>query len=114
MSARGTSARRVRHPKRVQARRAGVTNYRLVTRATRWGNPFPVPPHTREQSLAKYAAWLRTKLADEPDFLEPLRGYDLGCTCAPELPCHVDVILRELYGPRGRPASARRRGAARR
>ena len=45
----------------------------------------------------------------DPDpviFLEPLRGYHLGCTCAPELRCHVDILLRRLYG-----GSARRQKA---
>lgn len=94
----GTKATKVRHPRRVQARRPGVRNYRLITRATRWGNPFAVPPHSRQASMAKYERYLRAKLVEQPDFLEPLRGYDLGCTCAPELPCHADIILRFLYG----------------
>lgn len=100
-----TTATKVRHPKRVQARRAGVSNYRLVTRASRWGNPFPVPPHSRSESLSLFESYLRTKLAERPDFLEPLRGYDLGCTCAPGLPCHADVILRWLYDRSSAPPS---------
>ncbi|WP_196876549.1 DUF4326 domain-containing protein [Nocardioides luteus] len=27
---------------------------------------------------------------------EDLTGYDLACYCAPELPCHVDVLLEIL------------------
>lgn len=89
----------------MQARRRGVRGYRLVTRGTRWGNPFPIPPHTREESLARYADWLEERLAGDPAFLEPLRGRDLGCTCPPHLPCHADLLLDAL---RRRAGDARR------
>ena len=68
-------------------------------RPTKWGNPFPITATTpRDRSLALYAHWLDEQLAHDPAFLEPLRGYNLGCTCPLELPCHADVILRWLYG----------------
>ena len=90
---------KVRNPRRVQARRDA--NYKAVHRPTRWGNPFPIDPKdpaARRRSLARYERWLAERLEEDPDFLEPLRGYRLGCFCAPELPCHADVILRALYG----------------
>ena len=91
-----SAIRRVPAPKRVRARRD--RNYRLVARPTRWGNPFPVAEHGREEAIRRYAAWLDARLRDDPRFLEPLRGYDLGCFCPLDVPCHADVILRRLYG----------------
>ena len=89
----------VPQPRRCQARREN--NYKSVMRPTRWGNPHPIDEATgmtRERSLALYALWLDKQLRDDPDFLEPLRGYNVGCTCAPGVACHSDVILRKLYG----------------
>jgi hypothetical protein len=87
---------KVKNPKRVQARRA--RNYKAVHRPTRWGNPFPLDAQGRARCIALYEKWLDRKLREDPDFLEPLRGYNLGCFCAPGLLCHADVIIRRLYG----------------
>ena len=96
-----------KRPHRVQARRAA--NYKAVHRPTRWGNPFPITAtRTRAQSLRRYTAWLRAKLARDPHFLEPLRGYDLGCFCALDVPCHADIILERLYTRRYRRSRPRR------
>jgi hypothetical protein len=68
-------------------------------RPTAWGNPFPIvagDPDSRRRSLESFRRHLAQRLAADPDFLEPLRGHDLGCTCAPELPCHADIILEFL------------------
>ena len=97
---------RVEQPRRVRARRD--RNYRNVMRPTRWGNPYPLDRHSRTVSLRRYDRWLDARLAEDPAFLEPLRGFNLGCTCAPELPCHVDLLLRRLYG---RAAGKARRSA---
>jgi hypothetical protein len=90
----------VAHPKRVQARRA--KGYKAVHRPTKWGNPFPVPPYTRQDAMRRYERWVDAQLEEDPAFLEPLRGYNLGCFCAPELACHADILLRKLYGRRHR------------
>jgi len=95
----GEKAVKVRHPRRVVARRD--RGYRSVMRPTRWGNPFrldPGDPGSRDRALRKYERWLDARLRADPDFLEPLRGYNLGCTCAPHLACHADILLRRLYG----------------
>jgi hypothetical protein len=86
---------RVPNPRRVQARHA--RNYRLVARPTRWGSPFRIEEHGRERTLALYEVWLDEQLALDPSFLEPLRGYDLGCFCPPDEQCHADILLRKLY-----------------
>lgn len=89
---------KVRNPRRLEARRA--TNYKAVHRPTRWGNPFPITDSCpRAESMRRYEAWLREQLARDPEFLEPLRGYHLGCFCAPDDACHADILLRWLYAP---------------
>lgn len=75
------------------------SNVVRIDRTSRWGNPFkigsPDPngnPMDRDQVIILYRAYAEAKLADEPDWLEPLRGKDLACWCFPS-PCHGDVIL---------------------
>ena len=97
----------VAHPRRVQARRD--RNYVAVHRPSRWQNPYRVQPHgrfTRGAALRLFEAMLRRRLAKDPRYLEPLRGFHLGCLCAPHLACHADILLRYLYE---RPAGPRRR-----
>ena len=96
-----------KRPRRVQARRA--RNYKAVHRPTRWGNPFPITAaRSRAQSMRQYTRWLRAQLAADPGFLEPLRGYDLGCFCPPDQPCHADILLEHLYPHRYRRRRPRR------
>ena len=72
-----------------------------VGRPSRWGNPFKIGSKgfgsgvdkiDRQQAVDSYRKWLECRLANNPHFLEPLRGKDLVCWCAP-LPCHADVLL---------------------
>ncbi len=66
-----------------------------VGRPSRWGNPFIVRAHTlsqHEEAVAYFRGYAEERLGSEPDWLEPLRGKDLVCWCAP-LPCHADVLL---------------------
>lgn len=92
-------------------RRAGVTlpaDTKLVTRPSRWGNPFPVETSTvagRLAAVTRWACWLagdgpgaivtgstsyarRTVLTD----LGELTGFSVACACPlPEYPIHPDV-----------------------
>jgi hypothetical protein len=52
--------------------------------------------------MHRYERWVDAKLKKDPAFLEPLRGFNLGCFCAPDLACHADILLRKLYGRRRR------------
>jgi hypothetical protein len=71
----------------------------------KWGNPFKIGkvyrtrcgPHrlNRHDVIRLYRIYLSTRLIQEPDFLEPLRGKVLGCWCKPEA-CHGDVIAAAL------------------
>jgi hypothetical protein len=71
----------------------------LVTRRSRWGNPFRLIEHggtyTREESLRLYRAYIEEKIEADPGYydLEQLRGKDLVCTCRPGDLCHADVLL---------------------
>lgn len=70
----------------------------LVDRSTKWGNPFRAGVHgTRDQCIAKHAAWIRT----QPQLiaaLTELRGKTLGCHCAPRA-CHADTLLELANEP---------------
>ena len=65
-----------------------------VGRPSDWGNPFRAGRDgTREEVIAKFESYALAMLKRKPDWLDPLRGKDLVCWCAP-LPCHADVLLR--------------------
>ena len=68
-----------------------------IDRTTPFGNPWRIGDDdmTRADVIAMFEAEARERLTIEPDWLEPLRGKDLACWCAP-LPCHGDVIVRLL------------------
>lgn len=58
------------------------------------GNPFKIGRDgARDEVCDKYEAWLAECLDVGAFTLEPLRGRDLVCCCAP-LRCHADTILR--------------------
>ena len=75
-------------------------NTKKVSRPSRWGNPFKLKQHggdnTLEESLLKYELWLVGKIQRNPDFLAPLIGYNLGCFCRLDSPCHADILLKHL------------------
>ncbi len=69
-----------------------------VGRPSKWSNPFKITGSgvdriDRAAAIESYRGWLSCRLTVEPDFLEPLRGKDLVCWCAP-LPCHADILLK--------------------
>ena len=75
-------------------------NTKNVSRASRWGNPFRLKQHggsyTEKDSLYFYKLWLEEQLANNPAFLDPLKGFNLGCFCPLDQPCHADILLRYL------------------
>lgn len=67
-----------------------------IGRGTRWGNPFIVGEDgDRAVVIAKFHHYAQWRLEREPQWLEPLRGIDLACYCAPK-PCHGNVIVELL------------------
>lgn len=87
--------------KRIQRKRSKgwrkPENAVIVDRTSRWGNPFRVGRDgDRNEVIKKYREWLKEKLKEDPDFLEPLKGKDLVCFCPLNEKCHADVILEFL------------------
>ena len=65
----------------------------FIGRPTQWGNPFVIGKHgNRVEVIARFRAYAEKRLAQEPEWLEPLRGKNLTCYCYPER-CHGDVIV---------------------
>ena len=56
------------------------------------GNPYKIGPITRDEAVDAYRRWLVKQVESGLVNLEPLRGKDLVCWCAPKR-CHADVIL---------------------
>lgn len=118
-------------PKRIQLRRskgwrkpAGAV---VVSRPSRWGNPFSTAEyremHDAQKLVDAYRAllmrdhkWFRQNVgfswragfimsqtlrskADVEAFVAPLRGKDLCCWCKPGNPCHADVLLELANEP---------------
>lgn len=62
----------------------------------KWGNPFKESEYGLDECLRLYREWLKQKLIEETDFLDPLKGKDLVCWCALDQPCHADIIIEFL------------------
>ena len=62
-----------------------------IGRGSPWGNPFRIGEHgTRDEVCDRF----ETEILPFLD-VEPLRGKNLVCFCAPQR-CHGDSILRKL------------------
>jgi protein gp37 len=95
-------AETVHPPQRIQrSRKAGSrlpSSTVVVTRPTRWGNPFRVSKdYPVDRAVSDYEKWLK----NDPEGIETLRaaraelrGKSLACWCRPGEPCHGDVLLR--------------------
>lgn len=85
---------------RVQQKRGRALppGVRSVARPSRWGNPFRLERESdRAEVMARYRTWLDQRLADDPDFLEPLRkAAGLACYCPLDKACHADIIMERL------------------
>jgi hypothetical protein len=64
-----------------------------IGRGSPWGNPFIIGiDGDRDAVCNSFEKYILPKLD-----LEPLRGHNLVCFCAPKR-CHGDSILKKLYG----------------
>ncbi len=75
-----------------------------VGRPSRWGNPYRVgTEESAAECVAKFERWCRQRQTDAPaafaQWLAPLSGHDLACWCAPDTPCHANVLLRLANEP---------------
>jgi len=75
-------------------------NGKRVTRPSRWGNPFRIGREAADAAQA--VALFRDHLKHHPALVEEacreLRGFDLGCTCPLDQPCHADVWIEQVNG----------------
>lgn len=77
----------------------------VVTRASRWGNPYPMSEYGREIAIALYVRdlasggvrWKRWTIT-VPYIRQELAGKDVCCFCDLTQACHGDVILRVAAG----------------
>jgi hypothetical protein len=85
-------------PIRVQRKRTKgwrmPENTKCVDRSTKWGNPFKP---TRLQDQAHVVNAFRLFYHYDVEFREAvkreLRGKNLACFCALNVPCHADVLI---------------------
>ena len=61
----------------------------IVARPRKWGNPYPVDVHGRDEAIRLYREWLPTSGLD----LRELAGCHLACWCPLDRACHADVLL---------------------
>jgi len=61
-----------------------------VGRGSPWGNPYRIGVHGNREEVIRLFELNTLPTLD----LEPLRGKDLICYCAPKS-CHADILLRE-------------------
>ena len=106
-------------PKRIQLRRTKgwrlPPNTVVVSRPSKWGNPFVAGP--REQRAHDYKVALLWELIARStreltedrhmrgvaSDLAELRGKNLACWCPIGEPCHADVLLELANGVTARP-----------
>lgn len=112
-------------PKRARLSRAKgwrkPENTVSVARPTRFGNPWTVkgaidagygPEHAQEYCVELFREWLTTTtglthMLQDSDYLRrklieglpELRGKNLACWCALDVPCHADVLLELANTP---------------
>lgn len=66
----------------------------VVTRPTKWGNPFPLSLGRSEAVRRDRDDLIVGRLAVGVDDVRwELRGRDLACYCPLDGPCHADVLL---------------------
>lgn len=85
-------------PQVLNMRASGVPDGAVyVGRPTKYGNPFTIAKHGRDNAVGLYEEWIKTKIAMDPEFhkqlIHDLRGKDLVCFCAPSA-CHAEVLMR--------------------
>lgn len=92
-------------PRRIQRKRCKgwrmPSNTVYVGRPTKWGNPYNTgDPAVDMRCFRKELEWYLSGVGCSPDRtkfvrqgLEELRGKNLACWCAPDQPCHADVLL---------------------
>lgn len=66
-----------------------------IGRPSPWGNPWSIGLLSRDEVLIRFKSYAVDKYKNDPSWLEPLKGKDLECWCAPQK-CHGDILLEIL------------------
>lgn len=102
-------------PKRVQyhPEQPLPKGVKYVGHVTEWAQPFEYfvqrskeniqNGSSRGEALGYYEEHVLWQLEKDPEFLEPLRGYDLACHCQPNESCHADILVEYLTPIEGMP-----------
>ena len=104
--AKATQAAKTSAPQRIRLERSAgwkmPANTLKVDRTTRWGNPFTIADcGSAAIAVAQHGRWMRGEIV-APGGVEPpsrdllrseLGGRNLACWCAPNGPCHADLLL---------------------
>ena len=84
-------------PQRIQlSRKKGFKlppNTVVVSRPSKWGNPFRVGHEADDQSEAVQMFRASIGGLRRIHIKHELRGMNLACWCKPGTPCHADVLL---------------------
>jgi len=80
---------------------------KCVARPTKWARPQPNPPDwlSHAAAVVDYAVWIAARADLLSAARAELAGADLACDCAPQMPCHRDVLL-DLANPPADPGVA--------
>ena len=89
-------------PRRIQlSRKAGwkiPQNTVVVSRPSKWGNPFTLKNNPRAIAVMRYDTLVSGNSASDfpciADIQRELRGKNLACWCPLDQTCHADVLLR--------------------
>ena len=75
-------------------------NSKKVDRSTKYGNPFKVgagvDEFTREEALRLYRIYLDFVVSKKLLDLDPLKGYNLACSCNLTDSCHADILIKKV------------------
>lgn len=95
---RATAAVGDSRPVRVRLRRTRgwrlPENTKVVSRPSKWGNPFTVAEFGPEGAVSQYIQHLRRHPELVRAAREELRGLNLACWCRENAPCHADALLQ--------------------
>lgn len=84
-------------------------NTKSVTRPGPYGNPYKIGDRfperlsvykwygdgtiTADNCIPAFEAYAENRVLSEPEWLEPLRGFNLACFCPLDAPCHRNPLL---------------------
>lgn len=93
--------------KPIEVQRSRKPGYRhppktkYVGRGTPYSSPFKVSETLSvKKSLRLYRHYILALIDADPNFLEPLRGWNLSCFCKLGNPCHRQILLELANKPK--------------